>query len=108
MDVGEILTAVGVISTGLGGFMTGRLSGRSTASQIASDTVGMLQAQVEVLESDKERRELEILDLNNRVAVLEGLVTQRAPVEELSNKVDDVREAVGRIEAKVGTCERHP
>ena len=36
-----------------------------------------------------------ILDLNSRVAVLEGLVTQKAPVEE-------VKEVVDRIEEKMG------
>lgn len=102
MDINEILTAVGVISTGLGGFVGGRLSGRTNASQIASDTIEMLQTQVDVLKEAKERNELEILDLVNRTAVLEGLITQRADVQELSGKVSIVKDTVDRIAVKVG------
>lgn len=102
MDVGSILTVASTVGTGVGGFIGGRLSGRSTASQIATDTVDMLQAQLEVLKEDKEHKELELLDLHERVAVLEGLVTQRAEVEELSVKVSLVKETVDRIAVRVG------
>lgn len=71
------------------------MTGRSVASQVATDTVDMLQTQVDLLKEDKEHRDLEILDLNSRVAVLEGLVTQRAQVAE-------VQETVDRIAVKVG------
>lgn len=106
MDYADALTAVGIASTGVGGYIGGRITGRSSASQIASTTVEMLQTQVSLLKEDKERRELEILDLLQRVAVLEGLVTQRAEVEEVINNVTDIKGAVERIEAKVSTCER--
>lgn len=106
MDYADILTAVGLAGTGLGGYVGGRITGRSGATQIASATVDMLQTQVNLLKEDKERRELEILDLLQRVAVLEGLVTQRAEVEEVINNVTQIRDTVDRIEAKVGTCER--
>jgi hypothetical protein len=78
------------------------LSGRTAASQIATDTVEMLQTQIELLKQDKDHRELEILDLLNRVAVLEGLVTQRAEVEELGDKISLVKDTVDRIAVKVG------
>lgn len=71
------------------------MTGRSVASQVASDTVDMLQTQVDLLKEDKEHRDLEILDLNNRVAVLEGLVTQRAAVEEVKVTVDRIADKVG-------------
>lgn len=102
MDVASMLTAASVVGTGIGGFVGGRLTGRSAASQIASDTVEMLQTQVEVLKEDKEHREIEMSDLRNRVTVLEGLVTQRAEVEELSIKVSLVKETVDRIADRVG------
>jgi|EndMetStandDraft_4_1072995.scaffolds.fasta_scaffold00581_19 hypothetical protein len=102
MDVGSILTAVSIVGTGFGGFVGGRASGRTAASQIATDTVDMLSAQIELLKEDKEHRELEILDLNSRVAVLEGLVTQRAEVEELNTKVSLVKDVVDRIAVRVG------
>lgn len=106
MEYTDVLTAIGIASTGVGGYISGRINGRSSASQIASDTVEMLQAQIEVLKNDKEHREVELSDLRSRVTILEGLVTQRAEVEELSNRMSLVKETVDRIEMKVGTCER--
>ncbi len=102
MDIGSTLTTLAAIGTAAGGYIGGRLQGRSTSSQIASDTVSMLSEQVDLLKNDKEARELDILDLTQRVAVLEGLVTQRAEVEELSGKVDVVKDEVHRIALKVG------
>jgi FtsZ-binding cell division protein ZapB len=102
MDVASIMTIASAVGTGVGGFIGGRMSGRTSASQIATDTVELLQAQIEAFKEDKERRELEILDLTQRVAVLEGLVTQRAPVEELTNRVTMVKEVVDRVAMKVG------
>lgn len=102
MDIGSTLNVISSVGVGLGGYIGGRLQGRSTSSQIASDTVSMLSEQVDLLKNDKEARELDILDLTQRVAVLEGLVTQRAEVEELSGKVDVVKDEVHRIALKVG------
>ena len=90
------------IGTGLGGYFGGRMTGRSAASQIASDTVDMLQTQVDLLKGDKEHRDLELLDLRTRVTVLEELVTQRADVEELTGKISLVKETVDKIAVKVG------
>ncbi len=78
------------------------MQGRSSASQIASDTVEMLQTQVDLLKEDKETRDSELTDLRHRVEILEGLVTQRAEVEELSVKVSLVKDTVDRIAIRVG------
>jgi hypothetical protein len=102
MDVGSMLTIASAVGTGVGGFVGGRMSGRTSASQIATDTVEMLQAQIELLKQDKQHSELEILDLLSRVAVLEGLVTQRAQVDELSAKTMLVKDVVDRIADRVG------
>lgn len=102
MDIGSTFTVVSAVGVAFGGYVGGRLQGRSTSSQIAADTVSMLSEQVDLLKNDKEARELDILDLTQRVAVLEGLVTQRAEVEELSGKVDLVKDEVHRIAVKVG------
>lgn len=102
MDATIVSTAILSIGTGLGGYFGGRVTGRSAASQIATDTVEMLQTQVDLLKDDKEHRDLEILDLLSRVTVLEGLVTQRAEVEELTAKVTLVKDTVDRIATKVG------
>jgi hypothetical protein len=95
IDGTVLSTAILSISTGLGGYVGGRVTGRSVATQVASDTVDMLQTQVDLLKEDKHHRDLEILDLNSRVAVLEGLVTQKAPVEEVKEVVDRIAEKVG-------------
>ena len=95
IDGTVLSTAILSISTGLGGYVGGRLTGRSVATQVASDTVDMLQTQVDLLKEDKHHRDLEILDLNSRVAVLEGLVTQKAPVEEVKEVVDRIAEKMG-------------
>lgn len=102
MDYGSIVSVVGVVGTGVGGYISGRLTGRSAASQIASDTVDMLETQNDLLKEEKESMGLVLLDLQTRVAVLEGLVTQRAEVEELSNKVSLVKDTVERIAERVG------
>jgi hypothetical protein len=102
MDINTLITVAAALGVGLGGFFSGRLTGRYNSHQIASQTVEMLQAQVEVLEHNKEERELTLLDLTQRVSVLEGLVTQRAAVEELSVKVDLVKSVVDRIGVRVG------
>lgn len=102
VDAGTTFTAILAIGTALGGYVGGRATGRSASSQIATDTVEMLQAQIEILQENKDERELELQDLRNRVAVLEGLVTQRAEVEELSVKVSLVKDTVDRIADKVG------
>jgi len=101
MNMDNILSAATAIGMAAGGFASGRWTGRNSSSSVAADTVAMLQAQVDVLERDKERREVELADLRNRVAVLEGLVTQRAEVEELSNRVSLVKGVVDRIAVKV-------
>lgn len=102
MDVGSIITVASAVSTGIGGYVSGRLTGRSAVSQIASDTVDMLETQIDLLREDKEKKELEILSLSQRVGVLENLVTQRAEVEEVSVKVTLVKDVVDRIAEKVG------
>lgn len=78
------------------------MQGRTSASQIAADTVEMLQAQVGSLQDDKEARDSELTDLRHRVEILEGLVTQRAEVEELNVKVSLVKDTVDRIALRVG------
>lgn len=102
MNIGDAITIASALGTGVGGFVGGRLTGRDSASRLASDTVEMLQTQVDLLKDDKEHRDLELLDLRTRVTVLEELVTQRAEVEELTNKVSLVKETVDRIAEKVG------
>lgn len=102
MDVSSIATLASAIGVALGGFAGGRLTGKASASQIASDTVDMLQAQVDLLKENKEENDAELVNLRSRIEVLESLVTQRAEVEELGVKISLVKETVERIAIKVG------
>lgn len=95
MNIDTLLTIAAALGVGGGGFIGGRMTGNYNSHQIATQTVEMLQAQVELLERNKEDRELTLLDLQQRVTVLENLVTQRAEVEK-------VQETVDRIATKVG------
>lgn len=104
IDPGTLSTAIMSIATAVGGFVGGRMTGRTSASQIAIDTIDMLQAQVETLREGKESSEAELADLRIRVSILEGLVTQRAEVEELTGRVSLVKRTVDRIAEKVGAA----
>lgn len=98
----NLINAVVVGATAAGSFFGGRLTGRSAASQIATDTVDLLQAQIETLRDNKESQETELVSLRARVGVLENLVTQRAEVEELGAKISLVKDTVDKIAVKVG------
>lgn len=102
IDASVIVTAVIAVSTAVGGFASGRATGRINASQVAVDTVDMLQSQIEVLKEDRDQKEIELADLKGRVSLLEGLVTQRAEVEEVNIKVSLIKETVDRIAERVG------
>lgn len=102
MDLNTLTNIATVVAVAVGGYAGGRMQGRTSASQIAADTVEMLQAQVGSLQDDKEARDSELTDLRHRVEILEGLVTQRAEVEELNVKVSLVKDTVDRIALRVG------
>jgi uncharacterized protein YcfJ len=102
MDIGTLSSVATVVGVAVGGYAGGRLQGRSSASQIAADTVEMLQTQVELLKEDKESRDGELTELRHRVEILESLVTQRAEVEELGTKISLVKDTVDRIAIRVG------
>jgi len=70
--------------------------------QIATDTVDLLQAQIEALKDDKEDRDQELLELRTRVSVLENLVTQRAEVNDVHDDLRDAKIVIDKIAVKVG------
>ena len=67
VDGTMLSTMIVSLGTAAGGYMGGRMAGRSSASQIASETVDMLQTQVDVLKGDKEDKDLVVLDLQTRI-----------------------------------------
>lgn len=102
MDIQTVMAVVGIGATGAGSYVGGRITGKNSVHQIAADTVSLLQAQVTALREDKENKDAELVELKSRVEVLESLITQRAEVAELSDKVTEVKETVDRIAVKVG------
>lgn len=102
VDGTMLSTMIVSLGTAAGGYMGGRMTGRSSASQIASETVDMLQTQVDVLKSDKDDKDLVVLDLQTRIEVLESLVTQRAAVDAMHEEVRLVHGVVSAIAARVG------
>ena len=95
MDPNALITIGIGIAGVVGGFASGRKSGNQEALSTAVQTVGLLQTQLETVKEYLEEKSVEVHDLNVRVEVLEGLVTQRAQVQE-------VKEVVDRIAVKVG------
>lgn len=88
MDQDALVSILLALSSVGAGFTIGRRG-------LSSETVQMLQAQVEAHERDKAERNEKIVILEGRLEVLESLVTQRAAV-------DEVREIVDRIADRVG------
>lgn len=97
MDSSTIVTVL----TGVGGVVGGFFGGKRLAVSTAVDVVELLQAAVEQLQQDQERKELEITELKARTLVLESLITQKADVEAVRIEVGGVRTVVDRIAAKV-------
>ena len=102
MDINALIT----IATGLAGVAGGAWGGahfrRSEESQIAADTVEMLQTGLAELRTQNDEKSSKIIDLMARVEVLESLVTQRAEVEAVHVEVTEVKGIVNRIAVKVG------
>jgi len=93
-----ITTVTGVIGGMYGGVRYGKqsaLADAANSSTVATNTVEMLQAQVNHLEEVVHEKDVKLSEVTVRVSVLEDLVTQRAAVS-------DVHTDVKLIKAKVG------
>lgn len=102
LDGTVVITMVTAVATAAGAFITGRRTANREAISVASETVDLLQAQIEALKDDKESRDNELRELRARVSVLESLVTQRAEVERAHEEIVGVRSVVDRIAERVG------
>lgn len=102
MDTGTMIAVVASVASAIGGFAGGRRTGKGDAVSIAVDTVELLQAQVDSLKEEAQRKETLIADLQGRVEVLEGLVTQRAEVAAVHDEVKGVRVILEKVAEKVG------
>ena len=97
-----VISALIAVSTAAGGYGTGKRSANKDAITIASDTVDMLQAQIETLKDDKQEKDAELTDLRARIDILENMVTQRAEVEAVHKDVKESRVILQKIADKVG------
>lgn len=97
MDTNSIITIASVAATGFGGFWSGR---RMTVAT-AVDVVDLLQAQVGILTTKNDEKDVKISVLEGKVDALEALVTQRAEVDAVHREVVGMRGVVDRIAEKV-------
>ena len=100
-----ITTITGVVGGMYGGVRYGKqsaLADAANSSTVATNTVDMLQAQVQHLEEVKDEQHEVIVDLTARVNLLEDMVTQRAAVSEVHDDVKAARIVIDKIAEKVG------
>lgn len=94
MDINTLVTALGGVAVAAGSFYGGRKTLKVNDSTLAVNTVDLLNTQLELLRTENGNLR-EVMDQQNeRIKVLESMVTQRAEVEL-------VKETVMRIEAKL-------
>jgi hypothetical protein len=62
---------------------------------LSRQTVDLLQIQVNALKADRDEKAEELAELKSRIETLEGLVTQRAAVEEVKQIVERIADRVG-------------
>lgn len=95
MDVATASQLAVLVAGVGGGWITGRRG-------VARQTVDLLQIQASSLREKNEEQATELVQIRTRVEVLEGLVTQRAAVNEVHEELQVVHGKVDRIAAKVG------
>lgn len=101
MDVNAIITILTGAAGVVGGFVGGKRLGNQQVQTTAINTVQLLQAAVNELRDQNLLKDEKIAELGARVEILEGLVTQRAKVDEVHEAVSLVKETVDRIAEKV-------
>lgn len=102
MDVNTLIATASGLAGVIGGVWGGSRFSRHQESEIAANTVEMLQTSVEDLVRQNEEKNNKITELVSRVEILESLVTQRAEVEAVHVEVTEVKGIVNRIAVKVG------
>lgn len=102
MDQATLTTVITTVTGVLGGMYGGVRYGKQSAladaansSTVASNTVEMLQAQVDHLEEVVNEKNHQLAEVTVRVTVLEDLVTQRAAVAEVHSDVKLIKAKVG-------------
>jgi putative ubiquitin-RnfH superfamily antitoxin RatB of RatAB toxin-antitoxin module len=94
VDIGTVVTAIGGVGLAAGSFYSGRKTLKTNDSQLAVNTVDLLNAQLGILRTENAALKEILAQQGDRIKILEALVTQRAEVEM-------VKDTVLRIEAKL-------
>jgi len=104
MQIDAMLSVAALTATTAGGFLGGRKTAKGEAMTVAVGTVDLLQAQVGSLTDSRNEKDAVIRGLEQRIDVLESMVTQKAEVNLVREEIEEVREVVGRIAVKVGAA----
>lgn len=75
--------------------MGGRRTAASGALAVATDTVSLLESQLQVINSREVEKEEIIRRLTARIEILEGMVLQREDLVNLKHDVQLIKEKVG-------------
>jgi putative ubiquitin-RnfH superfamily antitoxin RatB of RatAB toxin-antitoxin module len=94
VDITTVVTAIGGVGLAAGSFYSGRKTLKTNDSQLAVNTVDLLNAQLGILRTENAALKEILAQQGDRIKILEALVTQRAEVEM-------VKDTVLRIEAKL-------
>jgi putative ubiquitin-RnfH superfamily antitoxin RatB of RatAB toxin-antitoxin module len=97
VDIGTVVTAIGGVGLAAGSFYSGRKTLKTNDSQLAVNTVDLLNAQLGILRTENAALKEILAQQGDRIKILEALVTQRAEVEM-------VKDTVLRIEAKLNAA----
>ncbi|HEY6018563.1 MAG TPA: hypothetical protein VIY48_01255 [Candidatus Paceibacterota bacterium] len=100
-----VTTITGVVGGMYGGIRYGKqaaLADAANSSTVATNTVEMLQTQVNHLEVVVAEKDTQLTQVTVRVSVLEDLVTQRAEVAEVHDVVKESKVILEKIASKVG------
>jgi hypothetical protein len=97
MDLGTVLAAM----TGVGAAVGGFVGMRSAKTQNAAGINQLLGSKIAVLENDAKAKDALIEELKEQVKILTELVTQKADVESVKKKLDEIKAIIDKVAIKV-------
>lgn len=95
MDLSTIATVISTATGVGGGFLGGKRAARAEAKSMADSTISMLSARMDVVEKWSSEKDSKIIDMTQKIKVLEDLVLQRAKVDDLIVVTHRIAEALG-------------
>ncbi len=95
MDAATWIAVVAGAVTSIGGFVGGRRTAASSALAVATDTVSLLESQLQVINSREVEKEEIIRQLTARIGVLENMVLQREDLVQMKHDISLIKEKIG-------------